>query len=115
MCEPAPGHEQHAHGDGHEHQGRAQVGLDHDQPGRNGDEGERDQEVTGVQGWLPAGQRGGHGQDHRHLGELGRLQLEGAIWNQAWVPRTSSQRRDHQGQRHEHADVGQPGEVARRR
>ena len=37
---------------------------------------------------------------------------KGPIWNQAWVPHLLPQRRDHQGQRHEHADVGQPGEVA---
>ena len=56
VAAPRPGHQQHAEGDGDEHERRAEIGLEHDQRHREADQHEGERHPPGPQRDLPARQ-----------------------------------------------------------
>ncbi len=109
MEPPRPRDEERGREDGGVHEGRAEVGLDEDEKGRQSNEADRGH------GRLPladrpgaVGQESGDDEDDEDLRDLGRLELEEADVDPAVRPADRLLGDKHDSKQHERGDVERP-------
>ncbi len=103
------GDNDHTQCDGDQDQGRTQIGLQEDEPDRKSGHQQATEHVLGGQGALRRPEPSGKPQQHRHLGQLGRLKLHRPEDQPRLRPvhRRSQGRQDHEhGNQHPQVDQG---------
>ncbi len=110
--DPHAGHEQQRRAAQQHHHGGAEIGLHHDQPDRHHDHQERRQDVEEAAGLLArqAVIVAGDHQDHRHLGDLRRLDLHRPDHQPALCAHLSGAGDVDGNQQQERHGVDRPGE-----